>query len=728
MAGEFKLTVPLDASGVENFKPDQPVKVVVVDSKGKSTSTLTKLDARGQGSAAFDFKDNPGAVRVLVGPENATDEEMQGLQTIGVDVAARQFDAKDVKLAPVAISSYYWHWWPIWCRTFTITGRVQCADGRPVPGAKVCASDVSFWWWWLSKHQVGCATTDASGTFKMQFRWCCGFFPWWWWRLRFWQYEPSLASLIAPAIRRDPKLRLPIPKPDPDPGIFKTLLPAAHGVPAFTEATVSSATLSRAAVNPAARFDPGTLASLQQQLVPHLPPAPEVEKLRLWPWFPWAPWLDCAPDIIFRVTQNCQGKDVVLVDETIFQTRWDIPTSLNVNLVANQQACCVPPDNRPPGNCIVISSVCGSLINAIGGNAIPALPASPTDGFLNPGAVSNAGDRPFAGSVTLGGLFGHGAHADYYEVEWSNGGAFNPMPPGAAGGFDRTYWGPKLGGGPVDFHAVLFAFTNISGQNVIESRGHFEANNDPANWGVTRFWVSNVDVLMVWNTETFFSDGPYRLQVRSYPALGAGLDLAKAEVLPVCDTETKNHVVVTLDNRLNPDPTHPTAPDHPCGGGTVHFCVTEPDTDIIKVTINGVSVKACDLVDAKAGGTLDIDFMAHDPDGHLELYTLIATYGENLAVDLLGAPGLTITPGPVVGLIGPAAQMGPDYARARTQGAAAPIWAGGTFHLHIPDIKKVFTKTCCYQLELRAYKRTIVSCNYDSAHNNLSEYSFMVVV
>ncbi|MBI2686881.1 MAG: carboxypeptidase regulatory-like domain-containing protein [Acidobacteria bacterium] len=710
MAGEYKLTVPLDASGVEDFKPDQPVKVVVVDGKGKASATVAKLDAKGHGTATFEFKENPGALRVLLGPESASNDEMQGLQTIGVDVAARQFAVKDVKLAPIAISTYYWRWWPIWCRTFTITGRVQCADGRPVPGATVCASDVSFWWWWLSKHQVGCATTDASGSFKIQFRWCCGFFPWWWWRRRFWQYEPLLGNLIGPIIRRDPKLKLPIPTPDPDPGIFKNLLsPLRSAAPSFPE------------IRTAATFDPGALAGLQLQLEPHLPAAPELQRIRLWPWYPWAPWLDCAPDIVFRVTQPCEGKDVVIVDENIFQTRWDIGTNLNVNLIANQEACCIPPDNRPDGNCIVISTVCGSLINAIGGNTIPALPAAPTDGFLNPGLPTNDGDRPYAGSITIGGLFGHGANAGYYEFEWSNGGAFNPMPPGAAGGFSRSYWGPRLGGGPVNFYSVPFPVTSISGQNVIESRNHFEANNDPASWGVTRFWVSNVDILMVWNTETFFADGKYRLHVKSYPASGAGLDLAHAAILNVCDTNEQNRLVITLDNRLNPDPAHPTAPDHPCGGGTVHLCVTEPDTDIINVTINGAKVGPCDFADAKNGGTLDIDFLVTDPDAHLHSYSLIATYGENLAVDLLGAPGATLT-----GV--PGTQPGPDYARALTQGATPPAWSGGTFHLHIPNIRRVFPKTCCYQLELRAYKRTIVGCYSGLAHNNLSEYSFMVIV
>src|SRR5262249_42817377 len=98
---------------------------------------------------------------------------------------------------------------------------------------------------------------------------------------------------------------------------------------------------------------------------------------------------------------------------------------------------------------------------------------------------------------------------------------------------------------------------------------------------------------------------------------------------------------------------------------------------------------------------------------------------------LLSVPGATLTPlaTALVPPVPPAPQVGPDYGQARVQGAVAPDWTGGGLRLTIPDLRKAFPKTCCYQLQLRAYKRTIVSCD-DSyqPHSNLSEYSFMVVV
>ena len=158
----YKLTIPLDASAVAGRKPEHAVKVAVQDRQGKIHSQNVQFDTSGHATAAFTFPENPGTVRVIVGPENASDEELLGLQTISL--TTRWQAERELALPPITISDYYWRWWLIWCRTFTVHGRVLCADGSPVPGAVVCAYDVDWWWWWISKQQVGnCATTDATG-------------------------------------------------------------------------------------------------------------------------------------------------------------------------------------------------------------------------------------------------------------------------------------------------------------------------------------------------------------------------------------------------------------------------------------------------------------------------------------------------------------------------------------------------------------------------------------
>ena len=72
--------------------------------------------------------------------------------------------------------------------------------------------------------------------------------------------------------------------------------------------------------------------------------------------------------------------------------------------------------------------------------------------------------------------------------------------------------------------------------------------------------------------------------------------------------------------------------------------------------------------------------------------------------------------------------VGPTYSAALTpaQGATRPTWHGGAVRLTINDLHQAFPCSCSYQLELRAYKRTIVSCNGNHPHRNLSEYSFAV--
>lgn len=713
MSQGFKLSVPVDASGVTDFEPSKGIKVVAFDARGRSYQDTVKLSASGKGEASFSFAELPGSLRIVLGPEDASPEQLKGLLTIETRVSAAVWQGKpSYELQPIAISSYYWWWWLRWCREFTIRGRVLCADGSPVPGAKVCAFDVDWWWWWVSEEQVGCATTDQTGSFEIKFRWCCGWLPWWWFAQRFWRLEERLASPILSALKRDPKVRqLPPPLPQPDPAVFDALLdPAQGGVRSL---------------------EPAALEALRPRLLEQLPAATELAQARIWPWSPWRPWLDCAPDIIFKVTQDCRGQQQTIVSETVADTRLDISTTLNVTLIANEDACCVntchDPKDCPEGNCLVITNVCDDLIANIGGN--PGAAPAPA-GYLNPGALTTSGDRPYGGTVPLRGIFGAATHVDYFELEWSNNGGitWHAMPPAAAAGFTRYFWGPALPAGPVGWHSVAFPFTAISGRNVIESRQHFEATHGAGTWGFTRFWDAfSQDLLVNWLTDGNFADGTYQLRIRSWQLIGGTLQ--NSVVLPLCDTEKENGVIIRIDNRFvaaGPSDSN----GHPCGFGTVHTCTSEPDTAVAAVRINGVSVGACATFDAAKGGTLEIDFVAHDPDGHLGYYSLRANYGNNWSIDLLSAPGATLSAGPALGGVPSAGpRVGPDYAAALGQGAVSPHWTGGVMTLTIPNLRDAFPETCCYQLQLHAHKRTVVSCDHGFwGHANLSELSFTVIV
>jgi hypothetical protein len=224
---------------------------------------------------------------------------------------------------------------------------------------------------------------------------------------------------------------------------------------------------------------------------------------------------------------------------------------------------------------------------------------------------------------------------------------------------------------------------------------------------------------------TKFPDGTYNFRVIGYERNAAG-NLVNAEVLPLCCTEDENELTLTFDNRVI-DPMLDTA-SNPCSvditNCTVHMCTSEPTTDFKSVRIDGTAVDPCDVVDASTG-MLEVEFEVSDPGNHLAYYSLFAKYKENLYVDLLSLlsePGasLTTTPGN---------QVGPTYGQALGQGATAPHWGGGTMTLTVPA-DKAFPEPCCYQLELRALKRTLVNCNspIHYGHCNLSEYTLGVGV
>jgi hypothetical protein len=761
----FKLTVPLDASGVPDFKPEQAVRVVAEDAKGRISEQVVKLDAKGKGSSTFNFDAAPGPVHVIVGPENATATELKNLQTLNVHVSAEQWARNEIIIDPILIPPFYWSWWLRWCRTFTIRGRVLCPDGSPVPGAEVCAYDIDWWWWWFSEDLVGCTTTDATGSFSLTFRRCCGWWPWWWWGLRYWQLHLPLAERILPLIHEHASLPgLAVPTPKPDLAIFERMLaspPRSIGGVALSSASMRLASASPTLPLPPPRrqaiaktVDPTSLVSLRTKLATVLPPATaEIERLRIWPWFEWEPWWDCAPDIIFKVTQNCAGVESVIVAETIFDARHDIPTTLDVKLTANDKACCIhtPPPPRE-GVCALLSGVCSEtnpadLITNIGGNF--GAPASPA-GYQYPGAAGYGSDRPYSGRLSIFGQFGLGAAVDYYEFEYSdNGGAtWNAMPPGTVAAPERDYFGPPLFGEPAfpPIRAVPNTFSTINGRRVAESRTHFESAHGPGTWGFTHFWVSDWGELIDWATSaTTFPDHTYNLRVRTWTAANLaayvpGSDPAPlSTILPICDTDPKqdNSLVITLDNRLDPDPSHPTA-NHGCGAGTVHECTREPDTHFIGVKLvqpgfPDIDLKACSIKAMRPGDKLQIDFFAHDPDGHLAYFELFATYGDSLITPVLGLagpgdliPGAPYTAAPTPLVIPAAAQIGPDYGLAVAQGAVRPIWEGGVFRLTVPAAE-VFKEPCCYQLVLRAFKRTL-ACGDESfwVQWNLSEYSFMI--
>jgi hypothetical protein len=726
-----RIIIPLDAAGIEGLDPKQQIKVLLASGGKPLASQSVTLDKKASAQVSFDVKENARGLRVFVGPHDATDDELLGLQTIAVDIPHRRWLGRNELVIPtIRITPYYWFWWLRWCRTFTIHGRVLCPDGSAVPGAVVCAYDVDAWWWWWSRQLVGCATTDVSGSFTLTFRWCCGWWPWWWWRLRRWYVEPTLAGHILGALQREPRFpRIPLPDPQPDLAIFEKLIgdqpvlrSAGRSIVAASEKRSGVMSRARQAV---ASVDPARLEGLRERLLARLPNIPALQSIHLWPWWPWQPWWDCTPDIVFRATQTCGGQSRVIVNEGWFSARWNIPQVLNVTLTASDEACCVPTNNCLEGECLSLAKVCTVDEDEVGGN--PGADPTPV-GYAFPNVISNGGDAPFGGVVDIRGTVQCLSGIDYYEIEFTtdSGVTWQVVPPEALGAFVREYWDFTLG---TDVDVPFSAQVPIGGHHVYETIEHYEASHTPADWGGSKVWLgTNIDMVFPWVTAPAFGDGTYGLRVVGYDE-AAGV-LSNRRVLPVCDTQTPAGIIITVDNQSTFPAPGPV--DNPCGPGTTHTCTNEPMTDILDARIvrvggGSVAIGPCGDVKIHAGDILEVDFVAYDAQGHLASYSLEATYGENLSRDLIGLGGVMT---PLVAAPVPAAtQVGPDYTTARVlpQTAMPPTWTGGAIRLSI-SATVAFPESCCYQLELRAYKRTIVDCNANNAHRNLSERSFQVTV
>jgi hypothetical protein len=688
---KFTLKVPLDASQVGKEAEAQKLQVVARARDGSLTSKTVQAEGGSRASVTLSFREAPGPLQLLVGPASAAESDLVHAQTISVDVRSQQWSkTSEITIEPIVISSYYWYWWLVWCREYVIRGRLLCADGSPVPGARVCAYDVDWWFWWTSTELVGCATTGANGEFEIAFRRCCGLWPWWWWENRVWQIDPDLVARVSAVLERDPRLALGRAKNQPSLAVFSEIL-APLGVQ--TGGTLQAS-------------DVGRLEQIRETVLAKLPASSELEALDVWPWAPWRPWWDCEPNINFSATQNCKGEALVL-DEGFAQTRWNISDPLEVVLTANDQACCVQPaciEGPCLEDCVVVAEICQIVVDEIGGNA--GTPATPLIGLaypdaVTPGSCAWAGDRPFAGTVRVE-CANQIVGFDYFEFEYysttGSPATWSPLPVAATPTIVREYWDTLTG----KFPEVAFPFESISGHYVVESQEHYEQN--PANgWdGAHDYWIGEPLLVVIDSTKFPGGDGTYWFRVVGWKIENG--ELVKRQVLTLCGTETDNGWVLTFNN-----PNVLVSP--------------YPDAEILEVLVDGEVVKPCDVV-PESGGQLEVVFKAYDPEGWLGGYTLEATYGSDGSVDLLAQASSQLA-------AIPADCVGPEYGRALLEPASpgvpcvpliatgtvcatAPTWHGGTMRLTI-DLAEAFPEPCCYQLNLHVWTRHILDCDQEPA-------------
>src|SRR5262249_32313115 len=145
------------------------------------------------------------------------------------------------------------------------------------------------------------ATTAPDGTFDVEFWWCC--WPWRPWWERPWVLDPDLLERIRRLVEEvRPRFRIPLPDPPPDPLQLQQFVDTL------------SATLGAANAVPTslATAMPGSSSAGETELARLLPAADLVNR-RVWPWWQGS---DCSPDVVFRVTQQCQGETREIHTET----------------------------------------------------------------------------------------------------------------------------------------------------------------------------------------------------------------------------------------------------------------------------------------------------------------------------------------------------------------------------------------------------------------------------
>ncbi len=765
------ITGELDLSQVsdEQLTTDLDLRVAVVRDGNVLASTALKAGSARQKRLAFEIEFEPpflpGASRpcpvtLLVGP-NVVDRELLAIDTVrqvidfeavkerATDKAAASRPAEaraatkataskttELKLGRIVIDPSIYQCWLFCCRTYTINGRIVCRHwhfdpsqhrwtfcDEPVPGAVVEASDVDRFWWWYWRDVIGTTTTDINGNFHMTFRWCClRWLPW----LR---ANPSIDPDIAARIQQvlataQPPIPPISPGPDPDPTVFQRMLGGAASLPGAVLAAATQGALSLSALQ-----QPSTGMSAEA-LRAVLPPSAELAALRIWPWWNWS---DCTPDVVFRATQRCGDRVSVIYTETNAQTRWDIPTTLNVTLIANDLACCIPTCRDPEcPECVKLTWVGCTPVDEISADGGPP----DLRGFARTTATASDPwkDNPFYGSLQIQG--GVGWDVDYFKVQYSrDGGPWSDLPSPAFGGFTRSYWDGTT------FVPVAFNPTLKNGQMVIISRHHYEDLNP----GIPRFggqviWNDYATLFYFDTTQPGLTpDALYQLQFDGFAAdAGDNLIAASERILPTCGEDSAERVYLRIDNQAQthpgPTPPLPCKIPHACGG-IIHACTVEPDCYIREIWKNeGLPgqecVSACDIARLEPTDTLTIHFSVTCPataqDGHLGGYWMRAEYGANQAF-YLTAPLYVDAAGGVGTLqADPTLETGPSYSQALVQGASRALWYGGDFKVSLRGSD--FPECCAYLLRLWAWKRTTNGCSDPSVtHANQFELSFTVL-
>lgn len=743
------------------YKEKKPIKVATVrNSKIVGAKEIDIEEIRKNASKIpvnIEFDDaskEPRGIYVLIGP-NVAEREFLAIETKKIWISPKRFkkNIADLTKDKIAIHKELFKRWLWLCRTFTITGRVvkrvktdsgYCDEA--VPGAKVEAYDVDCWWFWWKRDLVGSAITNPDGTFEIKFRWCCLL----WFHPPIWVIDPDLLRYITKVIK--PHIGPIPPEVLKSPVEFEEFLTGKIKPPVSPQPKALKTSIETEEYGKNPIFEVKDLGLVKDKTMVTISPLKDlIAKIRpilpILPCWPFRP-RDCTPDIVFKVTQDCDGEENIIYDESPFQTRWNIPTNLNVTLFANEKACSVPDplcEELPPGDCLKFTKINCIFVKNIGTDIGPP----DLRGYAYPGSThSTYADNPFAETIRVKGLFGAGSDIDYFKVQYSyNGGVFKDMPKENLIGFTRSYWAPPPGSPPstpAKWNHVSFIPHEVDGETVYKTLKKAEEENPlPAGWTWGYLW-NDLDTLFLWNSKNLEGDGLYTLRLVGYRWNETTNKLENEHIMQTCEIEPvqEERVMIRIDNRDADDPLYELNEARPCGPGTIHLCTYEPDCDFIKVAYiksgtteeDGIEIKPCDIIELTDDDDIVIYFNASDRDGHLLGYEMKAHWGENEVFNVLANGTLQPEdyPNQLVKLVGPLYKdtlIGSQGIYRSTLPATdpehdRPYWFGGNFKVTVTGEK---FNTCAYTLKLHVWKRTMVGCQKPShVHANWCSYSFTI--
>ena len=741
-----KSTFTQTVSGVVSLKeikevnPDLEIKISIIRDcivLQSQVFQLTKNQREIKYSLSFENEyQKPMGVRLLVSPD-VPDKQVNVMESHSQWVPAKEFAKESTAKVQLILPEKLYLTWLNFCRTYTIKGRVICRRwvwspiqhrfticDAPVRGAIVNAYDVDRFLWLYFKDKVGSAFTDVNGNFEIKFKWCC----WWWfpWIIDRWQIDPNILKKIKELFAQV-QFPFPIPLPDPAPDFN------------FFQRLVAGINQTNSQMNALSEeLSSSNFTSLSEQLVKILPSSPELEKLKIWPWYPLS---DCKPDIVFNVTQDCGDGDQTIYSELNSQTRWDIDTVLDgVTLIANENACCGSFCCNDPSDedCLVFEGV-GCDGGGVGYpiDLIEQDTASPLLGFAKPGTE----DRPFGGIIQLAAVFGDGSNVDYYKVQrrriYPSSTGWEDLHEDEVGSFNRFHYR----GFPPNKKEVV-KLLPVAGEQVLRTISRYREENPDVDTAVDPI---NSEFLVKWITATSSAplsgliDGVYEFRVIGYEYDQTNDQLINQQIMAVCpapgqDVDPAAHSTfrLRLDNR-----------NAIYSASSVHIDTDEPGCDFPNINAviinegntNQKSVDSCGIARVSEGDTISIYFNASDIDGHLDEYFLTAHWDESDVFNVISAGTLEAQTSSD-SLVGPHYNntfSDPTQMSYRTAHSInRPFWYGGNYKVTVTvgatilgNTHKAFETCCAFLLRLRVWKRTTNGCG--RIHLNTCEFSFTII-